>query len=129
MKKDHAPPLKWVSAKYLAGYFQVTQMTIWTWAKNGKLPPEDITALKLSGYLKLNIPKQYGGLELSLRDCTEAQLELAQGSASTALVTAMQLQVFGAARDCKTWTDDTYVDFGRVSCSYRQLRVTTVEDD
>ncbi|MFT5366640.1 MAG: alkylation response protein AidB-like acyl-CoA dehydrogenase, partial [Candidatus Latescibacterota bacterium] len=76
--------------------------------KNGKLPPEDITALKSSGYLKLNIPKQYGGFELTLRDCTEAQLELAQGSASTALVTAMQLQIFGAARDCKTWTDDTY---------------------
>ena len=74
-------------------------------------PPEDITALKSSGDLKLNIPKQYGGFELSLRECTQAQLELAQGSASTTLVTAMQLQIFGAARDCKTWTDDTYEQF------------------
>ena len=79
--------------------------------KTGTLPPQDITDLKSSGYLTLNIPKQYGGHDLSLRECTEAQLELAQGSASTALVTAMQLQVFGAARDCKTWTDDTYERF------------------
>lgn len=79
--------------------------------KTGTLPPEDIAALKSSGYLTLNIPKQYGGFDLSLRACTEAQLELAQGSASTALVTAMQLQVFGAARDCKTWTNETYERF------------------
>jgi len=83
--------------------------------KTGTLPPEDIAALKSSGYLTLNIPKHYGGFDLSLRDCTEAQLELAQGSASTALVTAMQLQVFGAARDCKTWTDETYERFCHAS--------------
>ncbi|MCZ6633200.1 MAG: acyl-CoA dehydrogenase family protein [bacterium] len=58
--------------------------------KQGKLPPEDIAALKSSGYLALNISKQYGGLNASFRDCIEAQLELAQGSSSTALVAAMQ---------------------------------------
>ena len=61
----------------------------------GKLPAEDIAALRASGYLALNIPKRYGGFELSLRECVEHQLELAQGSGSTALVAAMQLQVFG----------------------------------
>ncbi|MGA1195954.1 MAG: acyl-CoA dehydrogenase family protein [Candidatus Latescibacterota bacterium] len=79
--------------------------------QKSKLPIEDIQALKSSGYLTLNIPKKYGGFDLSLRECIEAQLELAQGSASTALVTAMQLQVFGAARDCKTWTDEIYERF------------------
>lgn len=79
--------------------------------KRGKLPPEDIADLKSSGYLTLNIPKQYGGFDLTLRECIEAQLELAQGSGATALVTAMQLQVFGAARDCKTWSDDIYERF------------------
>ncbi len=38
MKKEQPATLKWVSAKYLADYFQVTQMTIWTWAREGKLP-------------------------------------------------------------------------------------------
>ena len=72
--------------------------------RHSKLPIEDIDALKSSGYLFLNIPKSFGGFGLSLRECAEAQLTLARGSASTALVAAMQLQVFGAALDCKTWT-------------------------
>ena len=64
----------------------------------GRLPSEDVRALRKSGYLALNIPREYGGSDLSLRACLEAQLELAQGSGSTALVAAMQLQVFGNAR-------------------------------
>jgi len=76
--------------------------------QKGALPEEDINALKSSGYLTLNIPKRYGGYEYSLRECVEAQLELTQGSGSTALVAAMQLQIFGAARDCKTWADDLF---------------------
>ena len=79
--------------------------------QKGQLPKEDIDALKSSGYLALNIPKRYGGYEYSLRECVEAQLELAQGSGSTAIVAAMQLQVLGAARDCKTWADDLFERF------------------
>ena len=62
------------------------------------LPTADVQALKGSGYLAMNVPKEYGGLNLSLRTCVEAQLELAKGSASTAVVSAMQLQVMGEAR-------------------------------
>lgn len=29
---------RWVSANYLAQYFEVTPKTIWTWAKSGRLP-------------------------------------------------------------------------------------------
>lgn len=39
MSKNHQPARKWVSANYLAGYFEVTPKTIWDWAKKGKLPP------------------------------------------------------------------------------------------
>ena len=29
---------KWVSAKYLSEYFDVSQVTIWTWTRQGRLP-------------------------------------------------------------------------------------------
>ena len=103
---SHKPPIQ--IAKTLAIQFATRAAEA---DKKGQLPKEDIDALKSSGYLALNIPKRYGGFECSLRECVETQLELAQGSGSTAIVVAMQLQVFGAARDCKTWTDDLYERF------------------
>jgi alkylation response protein AidB-like acyl-CoA dehydrogenase len=73
--------------------------------RQGKLPPEDVQALKDSGYLTMSIPQEYGGAGLSLRDCAAAQLELAQGSASSALVVGMQLHLFGNARENHPWEE------------------------
>jgi alkylation response protein AidB-like acyl-CoA dehydrogenase len=77
----------------------------------GRLPSEDIKDLRGSGYLALNVPCQYGGLDLSLRQCLEAHLELAKGSGSTALVAGMQMQLFGGARDNRPWVEEVYADF------------------
>ena len=74
----------------------------------GKLPAEDMLALKDTGYLGITIPKAYGGQELSLRECVEAHLELAQGSTSTALVAAMPLILFGNARELLPWPEATF---------------------
>ncbi|MCB0192109.1 MAG: acyl-CoA/acyl-ACP dehydrogenase [Anaerolineae bacterium] len=74
----------------------------------GQLPAEDIQALKDSGYMGLNIPIEFGGFGLSMRDCLEAHLELSQGSTSTAIVAAMPMQIFGGARDDNPWTDEVY---------------------
>jgi len=76
--------------------------------RRGKLPAADVRALRESGYAALAIPREYGGADLDLRTCTEAQLELAQGSGSTALVAAMQLQVTGNARLNRPWDDALY---------------------
>ena len=73
--------------------------------RSSTLPTADVQALKESGYLAMNVPKEYGGPNLSLRTCVEAQLELAKGSASTALVSAMQLQVMGGARLTRPWPE------------------------
>ncbi|MCB8945039.1 MAG: acyl-CoA/acyl-ACP dehydrogenase [Ardenticatenaceae bacterium] len=77
----------------------------------GKLPDEDIAALKASGYLGLSVPRAFGGLELSLRDCVLAQMELAQGSTSTALVAAMQVHIFGHQREVRSWREPIYAQF------------------
>jgi alkylation response protein AidB-like acyl-CoA dehydrogenase len=76
--------------------------------RQGKLPAEDVQALKESGYLAMNVPREYGGPDLSLRTCVEAQLELAKGSSSTALVAAMQIQVMGGARRNRLWPEALY---------------------
>lgn len=74
----------------------------------GRMPAEDVQALKDSGYLGLSIPQEYGGAGLSLRDCLAAQLALAQGSGATAMVAGMQLHLFGHAREIRPWPEDTF---------------------
>ena len=67
--------------------------------KLGRMPVEDVQALKQTGYLAINIKKTFGGSELSILDCVKAQIEIAQGSPSTAIVAAMPLHIFGQAKD------------------------------
>jgi alkylation response protein AidB-like acyl-CoA dehydrogenase len=81
----------------------------------GKLPVEDVRALKESGYLTLSVPREYGGQGLSMRDCLAAHLELAQGSASTALVAAMQMHIFGHAREAHPWPEEWFERFCRAA--------------
>jgi alkylation response protein AidB-like acyl-CoA dehydrogenase len=76
--------------------------------RQGRLPTEDVQALKDSGYLTISIPREYGGMGLSLRDCVAAQLEVAQGSASTALVAGMQIHLFGNVRENRPWDESAF---------------------
>jgi alkylation response protein AidB-like acyl-CoA dehydrogenase len=85
--------------------------------KLGKLPAEDVQVLKDSGYLGLSVPKAYGGQGLSMKACLEAHLELAQGSASTAMVAAMPLQIFGHAREVDLFPEAVLERLGRASAN------------
>ncbi len=76
--------------------------------KLGRLPLEDVNALKTSGYLALSVPKEFGGQGLPLRDCVAAHVELSQGSAATAMVAGMQVHVFGHQREVRSWRDEAY---------------------
>ncbi len=73
--------------------------------RTATLPAEDVEALITSGYSTLAVPKEYGGYGATLAEAVEAQLELAQGSGSTAMVAAMQTQVFGNEREQRTWSE------------------------
>lgn len=79
--------------------------------KAGALPAEDVALLRKSGYLGISVPKEFGGYGLSLRDCIAAHVELAQGSASTALVAGMQVHIFGNQREVRTWRGEWYTQF------------------
>lgn len=76
--------------------------------KQGRLPAEDVALLSQAGYFALSVPAEYGGPELPLRACVEAQLELAQASASTAMVATMPLQVIGGGRESRQWADESF---------------------
>jgi len=71
--------------------------------REGCLPAEDVALLRQSGYLALAVPAEYGGAGGSLLTCAASLMELAKGSASTALVAAMQHQVIGHQRETRTW--------------------------
>ena len=71
--------------------------------REGKLPAADVALLRESGYLALTVPREFGGWGESMLTCTAAQVELAKGSASTALVAAMQHQVVGHQREVCSW--------------------------
>jgi alkylation response protein AidB-like acyl-CoA dehydrogenase len=83
----------------------------------GKLPAEDVAALKESGYLNLSIPREYGGHGLPLRDCVAAQLELAQGSASSALVAGMQIHLFGNVSENRPWDEAKFEHWCHVAAN------------
>jgi alkylation response protein AidB-like acyl-CoA dehydrogenase len=76
--------------------------------RKGRLPQEDVQALQESGYLAISVPKQYGGQGLKLYDCVVAQLEIAQGSGSTAMVACMPIHIFGSASENNPWSDEHY---------------------
>ncbi|MCL4265721.1 MAG: acyl-CoA/acyl-ACP dehydrogenase [Anaerolineae bacterium] len=79
----------------------------------GTLPQADVDSLKSSGYLGLSVPVEFGGMGLPLVDCVAAQVELAQGSASTALVAGMQVHIFGHQREVRSWDEAWYERFCR----------------
>ena len=83
----------------------------------GRMPEEDVDALKRSGYQSFTVPKRFGGSELSVRTCVEAQMELAKASGSTALVAGMTMQVVGNARDLGQWKDADWERLGNAACS------------
>jgi alkylation response protein AidB-like acyl-CoA dehydrogenase len=74
--------------------------------RDGCLPTDDAALLKQSGYLGLAVPSEFGGWGEPLLTCVAAQLELAKGSTSTALVASLHHQVVGHQRETTTWRPD-----------------------
>ena len=84
----------------------------------GRFPLENFTDLHQAGYLTLTVPRDLGGQGASLLDIVLGQFRLAQGDASTALVTSMHLMHMAR------------LGYGRTEYSplYRQICQRVVED-
>lgn len=73
--------------------------------REGRFPHENWRELHESGYLRLVIPRQYGGEGASVLDMVIAQERLARGCASTALGAAMEISVLGRAAEFGAWPE------------------------
>jgi alkylation response protein AidB-like acyl-CoA dehydrogenase len=73
-------------------------------------PLDNYRDLHDAGYLRLGLPKQYGGEGADVFDMVLAQEVLARGDASTALVTGMHFALLGRVMDSSAWPRDVLVD-------------------
>ena len=73
--------------------------------RDGTFPFDDWRDMHESGYLRLVIPREYGGEGASVLDMTIAQEHLGRGSASTALGAAMLVSVLGRAIELRSWPE------------------------
>jgi len=81
--------------------------------REGSFPFENFEELREAGFMRLTVPRAYGGYEASLRDYLRVQEELARGDGSTALAFMMHAKLFGAQRDGPGWPEGWFAEFCR----------------
>ncbi|AOZ92587.1 acyl-CoA dehydrogenase family protein [Paenibacillus crassostreae] len=77
----------------------------------GSFPFDNFTDLRESGYLKLTVPKKYGGDELSLYEMLLAQERIARGDGSTALAVGWHVALILSLRYTHRWSDQLFARF------------------
>lgn len=65
---------------------------------DNRFPDEDYALLKEAGYFKAQVPKEYGGFGLSLKEIAHEQTRLAQAAPGTALGINMHQIIVGMAK-------------------------------
>ncbi len=78
-----------------------------------RFPLENWQDLHESGYLRLVVPRRYGGQGASVLEMVVAQEHLARGCASTALGTAMLISVLGRAIEVNAWPEPLLAEICR----------------
>jgi alkylation response protein AidB-like acyl-CoA dehydrogenase len=73
-------------------------------------PQQNYHDLHAAGYLRLALPREYGGEGADVFDMVLAQEILARGDASTALVTGMHFSLLGRVMDGNAWPGDVLAD-------------------
>lgn len=76
-------------------------------------PHENFVDLHETGFLRLALPKEYGGEGADVFDMVLAQEHLARGDAGTALVVGMLLNLIGRLREDLTWPEPVFAEVCR----------------
>lgn len=76
--------------------------------RRGVFALDNLAALHEAGYLRLALPREYGGDEADVFDLVLAQERLARGDPGSALVVGMMLNVIGRLRDDRAWPEPVY---------------------
>src|ERR1700730_11238999 len=79
--------------------------------REGTFPFDNFEDLRKAGYLKLTVPKQYGGDELSLYEFLLVQERLARGDGSTALSVGWHLGIVLNLRNTQAWPESVFEQF------------------
>ncbi|HZG74348.1 MAG TPA: acyl-CoA dehydrogenase family protein [Paenibacillus sp.] len=81
--------------------------------REGSFPYDNIADLRDAGYLKLTVPRAYGGDEVSLYELVLLQERLAYGDGSTALAVGWHLGQTMHFRECGKWPEPLFADLCR----------------
>src|SRR5579859_3414921 len=76
--------------------------------RTGTFPFENCTDLHESGYLRLALPREYGGENADVFEMALAQEHLAHGDAGTALAVAMLVQIIGREAEARDWPEPLF---------------------
>ncbi|WP_438348024.1 acyl-CoA dehydrogenase family protein [Paenibacillus sp. FA6] len=79
--------------------------------KEGSFPFDNFKDLRDAGYLKLTVPKKYGGEELSLYEMLLAQERVARGDGSTALAVGWHMALILSLRFTNRWSEEFFARF------------------
>ncbi|OAB31598.1 acyl-CoA dehydrogenase [Paenibacillus macquariensis subsp. defensor] len=79
--------------------------------RDGSFPFDNFSDLRDSGYLKLTVPKKFGGEELSLYEMLLAQERIARGDGSTALAVGWHMALILSLRYTNRWSEDLFSSF------------------
>ncbi|MBM7568617.1 acyl-CoA dehydrogenase family protein [Paenibacillus sacheonensis] len=81
--------------------------------REGSFPFDNFADLREAGYLKLTVPRAYGGEEISLYEFVMLQERLAYGDGSTALAVGWHLGQILHLRTTGKWPGDTFAELCR----------------
>lgn len=76
--------------------------------REGSFPFENYADLRESGYLRLIVPREYGGEGASLFDMILAQEHLARGDGATAMAVDMTIHLIGRLTETKQWPQSVF---------------------
>src|ERR1700722_17419478 len=76
--------------------------------RRGDFALDNLAALHEAGYLRLALPRAYGGEEADVFDMVVAQQILARADPASALVVGMSLNIIGRQRDEQVWPEPMF---------------------
>lgn len=79
----------------------------------GSFPFENFADLREAGYLKLTVPQEFGGDEISLYELVMLQEQLAYGDGSTALAVGWHIGQILHLRTTRKWPEPIFADLCR----------------